>query len=208
MMSKFDPRNHLSDREELARIAVGVMLIRGLAPEFSFPAREQLCQIDSPAISHDSLILDLRSLPWCSIDNDDSRDLDQLTVTKKTKGTGWILLVAIADVDALVGMGTAIDEHALKNTRSVYTSARVFPMLPLKLSDNLTSLNPGQDRLALVCEMNISEKGVIQKSFLYRARVHNYAQLAYDNVSDWLDGKADLPDFANKVTGQIGRAHV
>jgi exoribonuclease-2 len=200
-MKNFDLTNHVSDREELARIAVGVMMIRGLEPEFSFQVKEQLNQIDSPAMSRDSSILDLRSLPWCSIDNDDSKDLDQLTVTKKSVGGGWNLLVAIADVDSLVGLGTPIDEHALKNTRSVYTSARVFPMLPLRLSNNLSSLNPGQDRLALVCDMHFSGEGVLEKFFIYRAWVHNRAQLAYDNVSEWLEGKVPLPEMAIKVSG-------
>ena len=200
-MKNFASGNDHDDREELARIAVGVMIIRGLEPEFSFQVREQLNQIDCPASSRDSSVLDLRSLPWCSIDNDDSKDLDQLTVTKKSKQSGWILLVAIADVDALVTKGSAIDEHALKNTRSVYTSARVFPMLPLRLSNNFTSLNLGQDRLALVCEMHIATDGSINKSFIYRAWVHNRAQLAYDNVSDWLEGKAELPGLAQQVAG-------
>ena len=200
-MKDLDFRKHLSDKEELTRIAIGMMTIRGLEPEFSFQVREQLHQIDEPASNHDSSVRDLRSLPWCSIDNDDSRDLDQLTVTKKSTGKGWNLLVAIADVDALVGKGTAIDEHAAINTRSVYTSAKIFPMLPLKLSNNLSSLNPGQDRLALVCEMHFTEEGEVQKSFIYRAWVHNRAQLAYDNVSDWLEGKAQLPQTAQEVLG-------
>lgn len=192
---------HVSDREELARIAVGVMIIRGLEPEFTFQVREQLNQMNAPAMSHGDSILDLRSLPWCSIDNDDSKDLDQLTVTKKSNKDRWILLVAIADVDALVRVGTPIDEHALQNTRSVYTSARIFPMLPLKLSNNLSSLNPGEDRLAMVCEMHFSSEGNLEKSFIYRAWVHNRAQLAYDNVSDWLENKAELPESALRVSG-------
>ena len=192
---------HTSDKEELARIAAGAMLIRGLEPEFSFQVHEQLHQLDGPASSRDSSSVDLRSLPWCSIDNDDSRDLDQLTVTKKSSKKGCILLVAIADVDALVRMGTAIDEHAAINTRSVYTSARIFPMLPLKLSNNLSSLNPGEDRLALVCEMHFSEDGAIDKSLIYRAWVHNRAKLAYDNVSDWLVGKDQLPQVVQQVSG-------
>lgn len=102
---------HVSDREELARIAVGVMIIRGLEPEFTFQVREQLNQMNAPAMSHGDSILDLRSLPWCSIDNDDSKDLDQLTVTKKSNKDRWILLVAIADVDALVRVGTPIEDR-------------------------------------------------------------------------------------------------
>ena len=94
-----------------------------------------------------------------------------------------------------------IDEHALMNTRSVYTSARVFPMLPLKLSHNLSSLNPGEDRLALVCEMHFSKEGALEKSLIYRALVHNRAQLAYDATSDWLEGNGELPKSALAVAG-------
>lgn len=194
-------RHHLGNREELARIAIGIMIVRGLEPEFSFAVRDQLNQIEGPVASRDSDIVDLRSLPWCSIDNDDSKDLDQLTVTKKTDGNGWTLLVAIADVDALVAKDTPIDEHALINTRSVYTSARVFPMLPTKLSHNLSSLNPGVDRMAIVCEMHFTQNGDLTKSFIYRAVVHNRAKLAYDAVSIWLEGKGEFPWPEKRVDG-------
>ncbi len=200
-LPEINRRDHLGNREELARIAVGMMIIRGLEPEFSFSVRDQLNQIDGPAMRNDADILDLRSLPWCSIDNDDSKDLDQLTVTKKTDGGGWNLLVAIADVDALVAKDTPIDEHALINTRSVYTSARVFPMLPTKLSHNLSSLNPDVDRLAIVCDMHFSKDGELKKFFIYRALVHNRAQLAYDALSTWLEGSGEFPGPEKRVDG-------
>lgn len=177
------------------------MIVRGLEPDFSPKVHEQLNEIQEPAVEQNPFIRDLRNLPWCSIDNDDSLDLDQLTVMKDLERDGYRLLVAIADVDALVKKGTAIDEHAFINTRSVYTSARIFPMLPVKLSTNLSSLNPGQDRLAMVCEMEFSAQGVLKKSEIYRAYVHNQAQLAYDATSDWLERGGEAPPLVKRVQG-------
>jgi exoribonuclease II len=191
-----DISNHI---EVLSRIAEGVMIVRGLEPEFSAAVHGQLATIEHPALEKGPAILDLRALPWCSIDNDDSRDLDQLTVMRKDGGQGYVLLVAIADVDALIKKGTPIDEHAFINTRSVYTSARIFPMLPLKLSTNLSSLNPGEDRLAIVCEMHFSKEGDLKKSTISRALVRNHIQLAYDATSDWLEGKGSLPELYKAV---------
>jgi exoribonuclease II len=192
-----DQKNH---KEELSRIAVGVMIVRGLEPEFPAAVIDQLNEIDGPAQEQDPAIVDLRNLPWCSIDNDDSRDLDQLTVLKGSSSMSYQLLVAIADVDALVKKDTPIDEHAFINTRSVYTSARIFPMLPLKLSTNLSSLNPGEDRLAIVCEMHFTKAGLLNKSSIYRALVRNQAQLAYDATSDWLEGHAELSEAGKSVS--------
>ena len=196
---KFRTSKDQNHREELARIAVGVMIVRGLEPEFSSAVHEQLKEINAPAKESGESIRDLTSLPWCSIDNDDSLDLDQLTVIKKSSDDDYCLLVAVADVDALVKKGSPIDEHAFINTRSVYTSAKIFPMLPLKLSTNLSSLNPGQDRLALICEMHFNNNGVLKSANIYRATVRNQVQLAYDAISDWLEGHGPLPDAAKSV---------
>jgi exoribonuclease-2 len=195
---KRDDQNH---RDELSRIAVGVMIVRGLEPEFTSAVHEQLVKITAAATENSDSIRDLRDLPWCSIDNDDSRDLDQLTVMTRLSGDDRCLLVAIADVDALVQKSSPIDEHAFINTRSVYTSARIFPMLPLKLSTNLTSLNPNQDRLAMICEMHFSETGNLKSSIIYRALVRNKVQLAYDATSEWLEGRGELAVLAKNVPG-------
>jgi exoribonuclease-2 len=189
-------QNH---KQLLSRIAQGVMLVQGLEPEFSAEVHAQLDHIKEAARESGPDMRDLRDLPWCSIDNDDSRDLDQLTVMLNSDPDGYCLLVAIADVDALVKKDTPIDEHACINTRSVYTSARIFPMLPLNLSTNLTSLNPGEDRLAMICEMHFSLAGHLKSSSIYRAMVRNQVQLAYDATSDWLEGHGALPDAARKV---------
>jgi len=185
----------------LVRIATEVMSERGLEPEFPASVRQQLSSITGPASDADSQIRDLTTLLWCSLDNDDSLDLDQLTACELLADGAVKILVAVSDVDALVKMGSAIDEHAWINTTSVYTSARVFPMLPVRLSTDLTSLNPGQDRLALVTEMTVAADASITHSTLYRATVRNQAKLAYDAVAAWIDGVGALPEAARAVPG-------
>ena len=150
-----DPARHGS-RNDLVRIATEAMAERGLEPEFPAGVQQQLASITGPGRDNDPRIRDLTELPWCSIDNDDSLDLDQLTACEVLADGAVRILVAVADVDSLVKKGTAIDEHARFNTASVYTSVRVFSMLPERLSTNLTPLNPGQDRLALVTEMLVA----------------------------------------------------
>ena len=188
-------------RSDLVKIAIEAMIERGLAPEFSARAIQQLSGIRGPGHEEGPDILDLTSLLWCSIDNDDSQDLDQLTVCEQLPGGAMKILVAIADVDALIVKGCAIDLHAHINTTTVYTSARIFPMLPERLSNDLTSLNAGQNRLALVTEMVFDTEGVLTESTLYRALVRNQAKLAYDAVSDWIDGTGGLPTQAAAVPG-------
>jgi exoribonuclease-2 len=188
-------------RSDLVRIATHVMAERGLEPEFSRRVEQQLAAITGPGRDDGPDVHDLTHLLWCSIDNDDSLDLDQLTVCEPLPSGAIRLWVAIADVDALVKKDTPIDAHALLNTTSVYTSARIFPMLPERLCTDLTSLNPAQDRLALVTEMVFNADASLAGSTVYRARVRNRAKLAYDAVSAWIDGEADLPDAAAAVPG-------
>ena len=183
---------HPHHRSDLVRIATRAMTERGLEPEFSARVDHQLAAITGPASEADPAIRDLTRLLWCSIDNDDSLDLDQLTACEVLDHGTVRLWVAIADVDALVKKGTAIDEHALINTTSVYTSARIFPMLPERLSTDLTSLNFAQDRLALVTEMVFNADASLAGATVYRARVRNQAKLAYDAVSAWIDGDSAL----------------
>ena len=192
---------HHRPRADLVRIATEAMSERGLAPEFPAGVQQQLASITGPGRDADSRIRDLTALPWCSIDNDDSLDLDQLTACEVLGGGAVKILVAVADVDALVKKGSAIDAHARVNTPSVYTSARVFPMLPQRLSTDLTSLNPDQNRLALVTEMIVTADASIEKATVYRATVRNQAKLAYDAVAAWIDGEGALPDAAGAVPG-------
>jgi exoribonuclease-2 len=188
-------------RTSLATIATLAMFSRGLEPEFPAGVEHQLATMEEPAHEKDSSIRDLTMLPWCSIDNDDSRDLDQLTVCEPLPKAGVRIFVAVADVDALVKKGSPIDEHARINTTSVYTSARVFTMLPERLCTDLTSLSPNEDRLALVSEMDFTNDGVMFGSSIYRAVVRNKAQLAYDAVSAWMEGQSDLPEPASRIAG-------
>jgi len=188
-------------RSVLQNIAHRVMLERGFLPDFSSAAMSELDMIQKPAESNDAQIRDLRDLNWASIDNDDSLDLDQLTVAEVMHADKIKVYVAIADVDSLVKNGSAINEHARHNTTSIYTAAELFPMLPEKLSTNLTSLNVNEDRLAVVIEMVIDVDGSIQTSDVYRARVCNHAKLAYNSVAAWLDGSGPVMEAITTVDG-------
>jgi exoribonuclease-2 len=187
-------------RTILQNIAHRVMVERGLLPDFSAEALAELATIEASAVADDGLLRDLRDLPWASIDNDDSLDLDQLTVAEAMPGDAIKIRVAVADVDALVRNGSAIDDHARHNTTSVYTAATIFPMLPDKLSTNLTSLNFKEDRLAVVIEMMVVDDGTVQDSHIYRACVRNHAKLAYNSIAAWLEG-GTAPEALEAVTG-------
>jgi len=193
--------NDQQHRAILQDIAQRAMLERGLLPDFSAQALAELGKIQSPATMTGRPVRDLTDLLWSSIDNDDSRDLDQLTVAEAMPGDKVRILVAVADVDALVENGSAIDEHACHNTTSVYTAAKIFPMLPENLSTNLTSLNFNEDRLSVVVEMVIGADGSLQDSDIYRARVRNHAKLAYNSVAAWLEGNGTVPEAITAVNG-------
>ena len=193
--------HHTHNRSDLAAIATHAMAERGLQPEFPVGARKQMDAITGPGLESGPDIRDLSALLWCSIDNDDSRDLDQLSVCELLAGGVVKILVAVADVDTLVKKGTPIDDHARLNTTSVYTGARIFAMLPERLSTDLTSLNAGQDRMALVTEMVFNADASLAGSSVYRAKVHNKAKLAYDAVAAWIEGGAVLPAAAAAVPG-------
>jgi ribonuclease R len=175
-------------RAILQRIARKAMLDRGLLPDFSAEVLAEIDKIQGHAAMDGGSVRDLKQLLWASIDNDDSRDLDQLTVAEALPADKVKILVAVADVDSIVKNGSAIDAHAGHNTTSVYTAATIFPMLPEKLSTDITSLNYNEDRPAVVVEMVIGGDGVLQSSDIYKASVRNRAKLAYNGVAAWLDG--------------------
>ena len=199
--------NDQNHRAILKSIAHRVMLERGLLPDFSTEALAELGRLQVPAAADSGPdvgplgIRDMRNLLWASIDNDDSRDLDQLSVAEAMPGDKVKILVAVADVDSLVKNGSAIDEHARHNTTSVYTAAEIFPMLPEKLSTDLTSLNLNEDRLSVVVEMGIGADGSLQDSNVYQALVRNHAKLAYNSVAAWLEKKGDIPEEIAAVQG-------
>jgi VacB/RNase II family 3'-5' exoribonuclease len=194
-------RSPMSSRDELKAIARRTMIQRGLLPDFSPAVLAETDAVTSAAAETDPSIRDLRGLLWCSIDNDDSRDLDQLSVAEPTVAGTVKIRVAVADVDAIVRKGSAIDGHAWINTTSVYTAAEIFPMLPEKLSTGLTSLGEGQVRLAIVIEMTVAPDGTVTGSDVYRAVVLNRAKLAYNSVAAWLDGTAPAPPRLAAVPG-------
>jgi exoribonuclease-2 len=194
-------------RAILANLARRAMLERSLLPDFSAAVLAELDLIRAPAgvngesAGDSSEIRDLADLLWTSIDNDDSRDLDQLTVAEALPGGNSMVRVAVADVDALVRTGSAIDGHARHNTTSVYTAAMNFPMLPEKLSTDLTSLGINEVRLAVVIEMAIGADGSVKGSDIYRARVRNHAKLAYNSMAAWLEGNGAAPAGIAAVNG-------
>ena len=185
----------------LRSIARRAMLQRGLLADFSPAVASEIACIAQAAVETGPSIRDLRELLWASIDNDDSRDLDQLSVAEPLEGGAVKIFVAIADVDGTVRAGCAIDVHARTNTTSVYTAAEIFPMLPEKLSTDLTSLGEEQDRLALVTEMVVGADGAVRESDIYRAVVRNRAKLAYDGVAAWLEGVSTPPRRVSAVPG-------
>jgi len=177
------------------------MLERTLEPDFSQAAQGEADRLREPPMIPSDGLRDMRHLIWCSIDNDDSRDLDQLTVAEPVSASVTMMRVAVADVSELVAKDSALDQHARKNTTSVYTEAQTFPMLPLRLSTDLTSLNPGEDRLAIVVEGLVDADGSVSGGSVYRAIVRNHAQLTYNEVGHWLQDATPTPDSVRAVEG-------
>ena len=179
---------------DLQAMAAQVMMEHGFEPGFSAAVAQQLSQIGG----HNPLdgaknVRDLRSLLWSSIDNDTSRDLDQIEVAQQQPNGDVKVMVAIADVDAFVPKSTPIDDHAAKQTTSVYTGVRIFPMLPEELSTGSSSLLEDQDRLAMVIDFVAHADGTVSGDAVYPAIVRNKAQLAYNAVGAWLDGSGAAP---------------
>ncbi|HWQ21334.1 MAG TPA: RNB domain-containing ribonuclease [Clostridia bacterium] len=193
--------NETRHRSLLQDIAHRAMLERGLLPDFSPEVLAEVDKIQAPEPTGDAHSQDLRAMQWCSIDNNDSLDLDQLTVAASLPGGQVKVMVATADVALLVSDGTAIDGHARHNTTSVYTAAEKFPMLPDKLSTDLTSLNQDQDRMAVVVDMVLDKDGNLKTSDVYRAIVRNHAKLTYSGTGAWLEGTGPVPDAVAAVPG-------
>ena len=180
---------------DLQAAAREIMLQNGFEPEFPREAQQQLAQIQQhpPTAAPSADIRDLRSLLWSSIDNDTSRDLDQIEVAEELADGTTKVMIGIADVDAFVARDSAIDRHAAKETTTVYTGVRNFPMLPEQLSTGLTSLLEGGDNLSIVIEFTVNAQGEVTSNQLYRALVRNRAQLTYNAVGAWLEGRAAAP---------------
>ncbi len=193
--------NKEANRITLQQIARKAMISRGLEPDFPAEELSELKELTTPSTYESTKARDMRNLLWCSIDNDSSLDLDQLTYAEQLPENKVRLLVAIADVDALVSAKSAIDNHASKNTASIYTVAQIFPMLPEKLSTDLTSLHLDSDRCAIIVDMVIDENGTLQQSDVYNATVRNHAKLAYNSLAAWLEGTGPIPSEVKKIEG-------
>lgn len=191
----------MANRIALQNIARKAMIARGLEPDFPETVLDELKSITNPATYKPETAKDLRDKLWCSIDNADSLDLDQLSYAEALPENKVRLYIAIADVDALVVAQSNIDTHANKNTTSIYTVAQLYPMLPEKLSTDLTSLRFGVDRCAVVVEMIIGDDGAMQQSDVYRATVNNHAKLEYGSLADWLEGTGPIPSEVANVEG-------
>jgi exoribonuclease-2 len=190
-----------SHRVLLQRIARGAMLERGFLIDFPSAAISSLNNRPENMGKIADPVRDLRNLSWCSIDNDDSEDLDQLTVAITTSSGEVKILVAVADVDSVVNKNSLFEDHARHNTTSVYTSALIFPMLPEKLSTDLTSLKFDADRFAIVVEFAVADDGSIKNSAIYPAAVHNKAKLAYNSTNAWLEGTGNMPKAIESISG-------
>jgi exoribonuclease-2 len=180
---------------DLQKTAREIMQQRGFQPDFPPQVPQQLVQLKAhpPQVAPAGDIRDLRNLLWSSIDNDTSRDLDQIEVAERLSNGDVKIMVGIADVDAFVPKNTPIDQHAARETTTVYAGVRNFPMLPEELSTGLTSLLENQDRLSVVIEFVIDSGGALKSSSVYRAVVRNQAQLQYNSAGVWLEGKSAAP---------------
>ncbi len=180
---------------DLQAAAKEVVRQRGFQPDFPPQVLQQVAQLKDhpPKVGPTSDIRDLRNLLWSSIDNDTSRDLDQIEVAESMANGDVKIMIGIADVDAFVPKNTAIDQHAARETTTVYAGVRNFPMLPEELSTGLTSLLENQDCLAVVVEFVVDSTGSLKSPSVYRAVVQNKAQLQYNSVGAWLEGKSPAP---------------
>jgi VacB/RNase II family 3'-5' exoribonuclease len=185
---------------DLRQVAREVMRENGFDPDPDPAVRDELARLGSLA-DNGAAVRDMRSMLWSSIDNDDTRDLDQVEFAEEAGDSEWRLCIGIADVDLDAPKGSAIDAHAAAQTTTVYTGAVVFPMIPLELSTGATSLFEGADRKALVVEMIIGFDGAVESADVFRARVSNKAQLTYSGVGAWLDVRAAAPPKVGKIPG-------
>jgi VacB/RNase II family 3'-5' exoribonuclease len=179
---------------DLQATAKQIMQEHGFQPDFPAEVSAQLASLNAqPSTPSSPDVRDMRNLLWSSIDNDTSRDLDQIEVAERGSNGEVKIMVGIADVDSFVPKQTPIDQHAGRETTTVYTGIHNFPMLPEELSTGVTSLLENQDRLSVVIEFAVDPQGNTKSSNVYRALVRNKAQLQYNSVGAWLEGAAGAP---------------
>ncbi len=188
---------------DLSAIADEAMTDNGFVPEFPPAVKKEIGALDAKAseIFSEESLRDMRKLLWSSIDDPKTRDLDQVEYAESLPNGSIRLRIGIADVDAFVEKQSAIDKHAGRNCTSVYAGVKTFPMLPEKLSTDLTSLVEGEDRLVVVTEMTITGDGSVESADFYRAIIQNKAKLSYEGIGDWLDGKSGPPKMVKSLPG-------
>ncbi len=187
-MNERPPRRRPADLDAIAAsVATGEGFVLGPFPDGARPV------VDVAVLLREPDVRDERALPWSSIDNRESTDLDQVEVSSREADGAIRVRIGIADVDAFAPKGSALDERAAANTTSLYAGVATFPMLPDDLSSGETSLLPGVDRLAVVTDMTIAEDGRVVREEIYRAVVRNHAKLVYEDVGAWLEGRGDAP---------------
>lgn len=178
------------------------MLEAGFHPDFPPEVLQEAQLAEHAALRPpDGSVKDLRGLLWSSIDNDTSRDLDQVEYVERLPDGTARLLVGIADVDASVPRGSATDSRAATETTSVYTGVATYPMLPAELSTDRTSLLDAQDRISMVTELHIEESGEVQHGEVYPAWLRNRAKLAYSSTGAWLEGRGPIPPAVTAAPG-------
>jgi VacB/RNase II family 3'-5' exoribonuclease len=184
-----------SSQLDLQSIARQIMVSHGFQPDFPTDVPTQLADLKAhpPQVAATNGARDLRNLLWSSIDNDTSRDLDQIEIAERQANGDVKIMIGIADVDAFVPKQTAIDRYASRETTSVYTGVHTFPMLPEELSTGQTSLLENEDRLSIVTEFVVDSSGTLKSSDVYRAVVRNKAQLQYNSLGAWFEGKSPAP---------------
>jgi exoribonuclease-2 len=195
---------------DLQAVAKKVVRQRGFEPDFPPEVQQQLTNLRAhpPQIAAGKNVGDLRNLFWSSIDNDTSRDLDQIEVAERQPNGDVKVLIGIADVDAFVPKHTPIDQHAARETTTVYAGVRNFPMLPEELSAGKTSLLENQDCLSVVVEFVVDAGGHVTSSNVYRALVRNHFQLQYNSVGAWLEGAAAAPAKVAASTDLQSQLHL
>jgi len=195
---------------DLQAVAKEVVRQRGFEPDFPPEVQQQLTNLRAhpPQIAAGKNVGDLRNLFWSSIDNDTSRDLDQIEVAERQPNGDVKVLIGIADVDAFVPKHTPIDQHAARETTTVYAGVRNFPMLPEELSAGKTSLLENQDCLSVVVEFVVDAGGHVTSSNVYRALVRNHSQLQYNSVGAWLEGAAAAPAKVAASTDLQSQLHL
>jgi VacB/RNase II family 3'-5' exoribonuclease len=198
----FPPRCRMANAPfDLRARAHQAMLDAGFHPDFSSEVSRETQALKPAPPNISGTVRDLRPLLWSSIDNDSSRDLDQVEYAEKLPDGTTRLLVGIADVDASVPKGSATDQHAAAETTSVYTGVATFPMLPDELSTDLTSLRDAQERLSIIIELRALDSGEVKSHDIYPAWLRNHAKLAYGSTGAWLEGHGPIPPAIAAVPG-------